>query len=68
MDLIEIGSKAKEAQRAGAILNTKQKNDLLEKCADALEANAKELIAANAIDMEKAVANNMPQGLQDRLL
>lgn len=68
MDLNVIGKKAKAAQAQLAKLNSTDKNDVLLKCADALENNVDALIAANSIDMENGKKNGMSQGLLDRLL
>lgn len=68
MDLNVIGKKAKAAQVQLAKLNSTDKNDVLLKCADALENNVDALIAANSIDMENGKKNGMSQGLLDRLL
>ncbi len=67
MELREVCIRAKNARRTASELGTTQKNSFLMKCAADLEANAAGLTAANAIDMERAVKNNMPKGLQDRL-
>ena len=68
MDLNVIGKKAKAAQAQLAKLNSTDKNNVLLKCADALENNVDALIAANSIDMENGKKNGMSQGLLDRLL
>lgn len=68
MNLNEIGANAKAAQGVLAKLNSTKKNDLLLRCAADLEANADTLIKANEIDMANGRANNMTQGLLDRLL
>lgn len=68
MELRELGRRAKEAKYEAALLSTEVKNSLLHKIADALLADADEIIAQNAIDMENGRKNNMHPGLLDRLL
>ncbi len=64
----EIGRLTKAARTDIAKLNKKDKNTLLHKIADAVEANTAAILAANAVDMANAAANGMKQSLQDRLL
>lgn len=68
MELLEICKKAKEVKQQIAVLSTSEKNAALLAVADKLVAKQAELIAANAKDMENGKANNMPEGLLDRLM
>lgn len=65
--LKELGVKAKAASRVMARLSVNDKNNALLKVADALVANADEIIEANNIDIENAIKNNMSEALLDRL-
>ncbi|MBP3620682.1 MAG: glutamate-5-semialdehyde dehydrogenase [Lachnospiraceae bacterium] len=65
--LIELGKKAKAASRIMARLGQDKKNEALLKVADALIANAADIIKGNDIDMENAKANGMSEALLDRL-
>lgn len=67
-ELMEIGTKAKEAAGKMALLETNKKNEVLNCVAKNLIKDAKTLIAENAKDMEAGKANGMPEGLLDRLL
>lgn len=62
-----IGEQAVKAKRSLMELTTPQKNDLLNKCAEALRENAELIIEANAKDIENGIANNMKESLIDRL-
>ena len=68
MELIDICKKAKMVKYKIQCLTTKEKNDALIAVADKLVAEADTIIAANAKDYERGVANGMHQGLLDRLL
>lgn len=68
MDIIEYGIKAKNATKDIMKLTTKEKNDALLYCADALCKNAKTIIEANAIDIKNGKENGMSEGILDRLL
>ena len=63
-------TKAEAAHRAAgelAVTSTVIKNKALLAMADALEAGAAEILAANAKDMEAGRANNMKESMLDRL-
>lgn len=62
-----MGQRAKEAGSWCAGLSTKEKNDLLLKAADRLEADADRILAANDMDVKQAQKNGMAAGLVDRL-
>ena len=66
-DLISLGEKARKAKYDAAVIPTDKKNEVLLKCAEALKANEGDIIKANAIDLENAVANGMSAAMQDRL-
>jgi glutamate-5-semialdehyde dehydrogenase len=68
MDLTQIGKSAKEAEIILRTLETNKKNEALLVTADNLVKDTDKLLAANEKDMENGRANNMPQGLLDRLL
>lgn len=65
--LVEIGKRAKECQYKMNLLSTDTKNKALVKVADALIANTKELLAANAIDVKASIDNGVKESLVDRL-
>lgn len=58
---------ARVAQRVFAHADTQKKNKMLEKIADALEAEAENIAKANKKDLEEAEANGMDAGKLDRL-
>lgn len=68
MELIEICKKAKEVSRQIGTLDTNTKNEAILAVADALVAQAQEIIAENAKDIARGKENHMPEGLIDRLL
>lgn len=67
-ELVEIGTKAKEAAAYMGLLGTNKKNEVLKKTAENLVKDSAILIAENAKDMENGKKNGMPEGLLDRLL
>lgn len=67
-ELMEIGTRAKEAAGYMALLGTNKKNEVLKKTAENLIKDAQTLIRENAKDMENGKKNGMPEGLLDRLL
>ena len=68
METLEnIGRRAKAAARQMAVAGTACKNRALEAMAASLEAHTAEILAANAADLEAAVAAGMSVSLQDRL-
>jgi len=68
LTVLELGKRAKAVKNILAAASPKQKNDALAAIADALLQRTDEIIAANKIDLENAVKNNMSKALQDRLL
>ena len=62
-----MADRAAEAQRALAKSTTDVKNGLLAAIADALDASADEIAAANALDMSQAFDEGMDAGKLDRL-
>ena len=65
-----VRTKAEAAHRAAgelAVTSTVIKNKALLAMADALEAGAAEILAANAKDLEDGRANNMKESMLDRL-
>jgi glutamate-5-semialdehyde dehydrogenase len=65
--LQNIGTKAKAAAVEMNRLSQIQKNEALIVCAEALIENAKEIILANELDVDHAIANQMKDSLVDRL-
>lgn len=68
MTLTELGKNAKATQIFLSQITTEDKNKALSAIADGLSSNKAAIIAANKIDLENGVANNMSQGLLDRLM
>lgn len=67
MELLEIGKKARAAEPFMRKLGTNRKNELLLKCAEALTKCSRQILEANALDMERGRENGMSSGLLDRL-
>ena len=65
--LTELGKRAKKAEAVLMTASTAQKNNALLLIADALNENAGDIRAANALDIETARANKMKSSLIDRL-
>ena len=65
--MIEMGQKAKEAERVLSVATKEEKNKALQCIADAIIAGTDEIIKANAIDIENGQNNGMSVSLQDRL-
>lgn len=66
MSLNEMGKNAKAAARTLAVAGEK-KNDALKAIAKALTDNSDKIIAANKIDIENGIKNNLTSALLDRL-
>ena len=66
--VLELGQRAKAVANVLAAASPKAKNDALTAIADALIARTDEIIAANKVDLDNAVKNNMSKAMQDRLL
>lgn len=64
----ELGTRARTAAGPLAIASTEQKNTALLAMADALEANASEIIKANGLDMEAGKRAGLSSALLDRLM
>lgn len=65
--LVEIGKKAKSAERALSVATTDEKNAALLSIADALEENCRGILDANEKDIENGRASGMSESLLDRL-
>jgi len=65
--MTEVLQKVKEASKTVAMLNGKEKRDILNKMADNLEKYSKEIIEENKKDMDYAKNNNLNSALLDRL-
>ena len=68
MSALEKIKLAKKASGSLAIASTNQKNDALEQIAKLLVASEKDIVAANLKDLERAKADGLSTGLQDRLM
>ena len=67
MTIQELGHLAQSASRALALSSGAQRDAALAAMAAALEQNEPAILAANEIDMQNAVRDNMTPSLQDRL-
>ncbi|MXZ53561.1 MAG: gamma-glutamyl-phosphate reductase, partial [Acidimicrobiaceae bacterium] len=63
----ELAARAKAASRAMAAASTAVKDAALHAAADLLVTRADQICAANAIDVERAIAGGTPAPLVDRL-
>jgi glutamate-5-semialdehyde dehydrogenase len=68
VDLTKLGSSARAASRKLATLTADQKNAALLAIADEIEAQAAEVLAQNALDIEDGRAKGLSDALLDRLL
>ncbi|HEU4323751.1 MAG TPA: glutamate-5-semialdehyde dehydrogenase [Roseiflexaceae bacterium] len=68
IDLDQMGQRARAAARRLGLLGTEQKNAALEAIAQALTARGEEVLAANALDMERGRAAGTAASLLDRML
>ncbi len=66
-DLDLLGKNAVNAKYEAALLSSGKKDEVLRKCADALNKNAAGIIAENEKDLSKAKENGISDGMQDRL-
>ena len=62
-----VGQQARQAASVLAAATTLVKNNALSAIYTALEANEPQILAANKIDMDKALTNNLDSALLDRL-
>lgn len=67
VNLVEMGQRARAAARWLAQATTEQKNAALLAMADALEAQADDILEANRLDLEDGRANGLSAALLDRL-
>ncbi len=65
--LEQMGQAAKAASYQMALLSSREKNRVLEKIADYLEASAEEILLANEQDLLEARRNGLSDALLDRL-
>lgn len=65
--LIEIGEKAKKAARQLAFISTESKNKALLAMSEALIENEQEILKANQIDVQAAIAKGLKKSLVQRL-
>ena len=68
IDLNEMGQRARRAARVLALAPTERKNAALEAIAAALLDHAGEVLAANAVDVERGRAAGLSDALLDRML
>ena len=66
--MLEVGQRARSAANTLAITTTQKKNDALLAAATSIRDNSDQLLAANKIDLDAAVQNNMSDALVDRLM
>lgn len=59
--------RAHEAARGVGLLTDAQKSDALRAIADAIEASADVIVAANAVDLDRGAHDGLSSGLRDRL-
>ncbi len=67
MTLLELATKARDVKYEVASLSSVDKDKAILLVADALEANAVDIIEANGIDMKNGEAKGLSTGLLDRL-
>ena len=67
-DLKQLGQQAKEASYTLGLMDTRQKNTLLNKMAAAIEANAPRILQANVLDLEKNGSQRWPRAYAKSLL
>ena len=65
--MADMGARARAASRPLAIASTAQKDAALAAMADAIEAGCDDILAANAIDMERAETSDLTDAFRDRL-
>ena len=63
----ELGANAKAASKAAAVMGTSQKNNILQTIADMLRENTASIMEANKKDIEAAEKSGMTKSLIDRL-
>jgi len=67
MTIREMAQQAKDASVTLAALSSERKNKALQAVAAALRKHGDDIIAANAVDLEAAVAAGLPEPIQKRL-
>lgn len=68
MDIRDMAKMARGASRKLALLGTKEKNEILEAMALALESRKEEIFKANAIDVAAGKENGLSEAMIDRLI
>ena len=66
-DIQTLGKTAKASTHQLSLLSTKEKNQILNQMAEALEANTKKIIAENQKDLAKADDYGIKETMKDRL-
>jgi len=67
-DLEKMGQDAKDCAYELGLIETRRKNELLEKMAAALVTRTDEILAANELDLAAATDNGVAEVMKDRLL
>ncbi len=67
-DMVDIGAKGLKASHELVLMSSRKKNAILISMADELEANRKEIAAANELDVNAARENGIEPAMLDRLL
>lgn len=67
-DLEKMGQDAKDCAYELSLIETRRKNELLEKMAAALVTRTDEILAANELDLAAATDNGVAEVMKDRLL
>lgn len=67
MKLIELAKRTKDASFTIMNASTQDKNTILEAIANALQTHVQEILEANALDIEQAIAKETPENLIDRM-
>lgn len=68
MKLLDICKQAKAVKGTVGILDTNTKNEVLSKVADTLVKDSAYILSENEKDLKNGRANDMPEGLLDRLM
>ena len=68
MDIRKMAQMARGASRKLAVMGTKEKNEILEAMAMALEARKEEIFQANALDVEAGKKSGLSSAMLDRLI
>ncbi len=67
INLIAMGSAAKDASHQMSLSQTNDKNDALETIAKFMEQKSEEILASNHLDVKNGINNGLSKALIDRL-